>query len=613
MELKFNPDKPEYEFIQTLDAANKAFDALEKEPIIGLDVESTGFDPYTDKLLLVQIGTASKSYIFDARKVDLKEMPRFKEFIENPKILKLMHNGKFDYGFIKLQTGAEIANIFDTMLSESILTAGLQAKPASLKELSFKYLDLNIEKEIRKTFAGFAGAMTKEQLDYSALDTLLMFPVFEAQLDKLKKENLINIAKLEFSVTRVVAEMELKGILINSKKWKEIIADLRIKRDKFEQDFYEAIRPLYKINQNDLFGKASDPINMNSNVQLLELFNNKLGLNLPSTGDAILETAQHPVARILRDYRGYEKLISAFGEGLLDKINKVTGRIHPNFLQLGAATGRFSCQNPNLQQIPRNSDEVPFRTCFMPAPGYKLVVADYSSMEMRILANESGDVKMIKALKDGLDIHSYTASLMFDKPYTPDFKKLYPQLRQIAKPIGFGLMYGMGPMGLAGRIGSEIKQEVTKEQGTEYMNKYFKSYPSVQRYLDKLAREAVEKGYSPTPAGRKRWYTKPDPSDPDYKKKISNIERQAKNHPIQGTNADVTKYAMVFIQEKLNETGVDGNVILTVHDEIVCEVREDQAEDWSKIHDEQMKRAGELLIKRVPTETSVFVGDVWEH
>ena len=330
-------------------------------------------------------------------------------------------------------------------------------------------------------------------------------------------------------------------------------------------------------------------------------------MDVPSTGDEILATLDHPIAKMLRDYRGYEKLISAFGETLLAKVNKVTGRLHPDFIQLGAATGRFACANPNLQQIPGNSEEAPFRSCFTPAPGYKLVVTDYSSMEMRVLADQSGDEQFIKALKEGLDVHSFTAALMFGKEYSKDFKKLYPDLRQAAKVINFGLMYGMGPGSLARQIG------VTPEVGKQYLEKYFESYPSVRNFLDRMAQSAVRKGWSMTPAGRKRWYTIPDKSDPEYKRKISQIQREAKNHPIQGTNADITKYALVFLQDRLKREGVDGFVTHTVHDEVVCEVRADQAEDWAKIQQYEMVRAGELILKKVPVVSDPFVGDVWEH
>jgi DNA polymerase I len=607
MELRFDPDNPQYEYITSPDHANKVIEELKKEKIVGVDIESTGLDPYTSTLLLVQIGTAEKSYIFDARILSLKELPQYKELLEDTKVLKLMHNGKFDYSHIKHHTGAAVNNIFDTMLTESILYAGVNGKPSSLKALSMKYLELDIEKDVRKTFYNMTGKITEEQLKYSALDTLILFPIFEQQMEKLKNEKLINIAKLEFAVTRVVAEMELRGVHIEVEMWKEIIKNLQKKRDLYAQQFQELIRPYYSTSQSDLFGNISDSININSQVQLMDLFNNKLKQNIPSTGDGILATLDHPVAKVLRDYRGYEKLISAFGDTLLAKVNKVTGRLHPDFLQLGAATGRFACANPNLQQIPRNSEEAPFRQCFTPAKGYKLVVTDYSSMEMRILADQSGDEKFIQALKDDLDVHSYTASLMFGKEYTPDFKKKYPDLRQAAKVIGFGLMYGMGPQSLARQI------NVTPEEGKEYLEKYFKSYPSVRKYLEKTANNAVTRGWSVTPAGRKRWYTMPESSDPEYKKKIGQIQREAKNHPIQGTNADVTKYALVFLHDRLKKEGVDGYVTHTVHDEVVCEVRDDQAEGWALIQQEEMVRAGELILKKVPVKSDPFVGDVWEH
>ncbi len=612
MELKFSFGDPKYERITNMDQLISAVEELERHQMLGVDIEATGLDPYTDRLLLLQIGTDETSYIFDAQVMPLYGVRPLIELLENPKILKIMHNGKFDYGFIKTQVGAKVNNIFDTMLAEGVLTAGLK-RPQSLAALSEQYLETRLDKTTRKSFEELKTQITESQLKYSALDTLVLFPIFEAQYKKLQEERLINIAKLEFAVTPVVAEMELYGIYIDTQKWREIISALRKKHADYLNQFQEAIRPYYQSTQIDLFGNSSEVINTDSNAQLLDLFNNKLHLGISSTGDDILQSLNHPVAKILRDYRAYAKLISAFGDNLLSKVNKKTGRLHPDFMQLGAATGRFACSNPNLQQIPRNSEEAPFRQCFKPAEGFKLVVTDYSAMEMRILADLSGDEKMINALKDNLDIHSYTASLMFGKEYTPDFKKKYPELRQIAKPIGFGLMYGMGPIGLAKRLEPELGREVSKEEGADYMNKYFAAYPSVRTFLERTANEAVLRGWSTTPAGRKRWYKKPDPTDPDYKKRIAQIQREAKNHPIQGTNADVIKYALVFINERMKKEGVEGAITHTVHDEVVTEVRSDQAEQWAKCQQEEMVRAGELLIKKVPVVSDPVVSDVWEH
>jgi len=609
MELKFDLNNPKYFYAAAPGDVLKALEELKKEEVVGVDIESTDLDPYTSKLLMIQVSSPQICYIFDSRELKLGEIPEFKNFLENNSTIKLFHNGKFDYKQIKVNTGIEVANLFDTMLTEAVLNAGIGKPYYSLKELALKYLNFDMQKDIRKSFITMSSKakLTEDQLKYAALDALIMFPIFEQQLQKLKKENLVNIAKLEFLTTRVVGDMELAGVHIDVEKWKGIIKDLSEKRDVLAKRFQEEIRPLFKSSTLDLFGNLGDSINMNSQVQLMDLLNNKLKLNLPSTGEALLEMIDHPVVKILREYRGYEKLVSAFGDNLISKINAKTKRIHPEFNQLGAATGRFSCNNPNFQQIPRNSAEAPFRTCFTPQPGYKLVTSDYSSMEMRILADLSGDAAFIKALKDGLDVHSYTASLMFNLPYTDDFKKKYPEKRQAAKTIGFGLMYGMGPSSLARQIG------VTPEEGKNYLDRYFASYPSIKSFLEKTGKDAVRNGWSSTPAGRKRWYTMPQSSDPEYKKIIGGIERQAKNHPIQGTNADAVKYALVYLRERLKKEKIDGSLILTVHDEIVSEIRDDQAEDWSKVQADEMCRAAALFIKKVPVVAEPSVGDVWEH
>jgi len=616
MPLKFDLQNPPLEYVTSMDRAVEVLQLLQNERVLSVDTETSSLDPYTGHMFIVQIATDSISYIFDVRKIDLKKLPLFKEILEDRSKMKILQNGSFDYKFIKQHFDVSMDNVYDVMLTDMILFAGVGGYRFRLDAIVSRWLpDVRIEKDLQTSFADQPKNMriSPEQLRYGAIDTLILFPVFEQQLKKLQQENLMNIAKLEFAVLRVVAEIELKGIYIDKEKWQNIIKQLKTKRDDVLQKFQAEIRPYYGYSKTDLFGNEADSINVNSQMQLMDLFNNRLKLNVPSTGDAILTDIKHPIAEILRNYRGYEKLISAFGESLLAKINPITGRIHPHLIQLGAATGRFACQDPNLQQIPRNTEDAPFRECFVPQPGNKLVVSDYSSFEMRILADLSGDEKMIMALRDGLDIHSYTAALMFGKEYSKDFKKLYPELRQMAKPIGFGLMYGMGAVGLMTRIKAETGKEITQEESQDLINRYFAAYPSVKAFLDLQAKNAVRDGFSTTPAGRKRWYTKPAANDPDFRKKNSNIERQAKNHPIQGTNADAIKYALVFVQEEFKKRQVDGGIILTVHDEIVCEVKEDQAEEFAPVLQGEMIRAGELFLKKVPVVSDPFVGNVWEH
>lgn len=608
MEFKFDPENPKYEYITDISHYQRIIKELEGVNVLSIDTETTGFDPHTCKMLLFQISVPDKSYIIDARALNVGELPEIKEILEDQKKIKILQNAKFDYKFIKKHTGIEMYNIFDTLLAEGVLTAGLSGGRASLKELTKNYLGLDMDKNIRKSFVGLKDInFSEDQLKYAAIDTFVLFPIFDAQIPKLKMQGVVDTAKTEFAVTKVIGEMELRGVYINKPKWKEIIHNLSKKRDELTQEFYDKISGYYEYNAIDLFGNTAPPININSQPQLLELFNKKVGLNLPSTGDPILETVNHPLVKLLREYRGYEKLISAFGDSLLDKINPVTHRIHPEFNQMGAATGRFSCNNPNLQQIPRNQEEAPFRECFNPGEGYKFVISDYSSMEMRILADLSGDEKFINAIKNGYDLHSYTAALMFGLEYSDDFKKKHGDLRQAAKAINFGLMYGMGP----GRLAAQIN--VTPELGKEYMEKYFSSYPSVRTFLKRVADEAVKKGYSTTPGGRKRWYKMPDRNDPDYKKLIGSIERQAKNHPIQGTNADAMKFALVSLYERIKREKIDAYILLTVHDEIVTECNAEFADTFKDILSEEMVKAAEVFVKKVPIASDPFVGDVWEH
>lgn len=595
MKLKFDPDKPKFELVETTDRLKEILEnELKDKDMIAVDVEGTHLDPYRNKLILAQISTDKEAFILNAQKVDLTLL---KNLFENKKPLKLLQNGKFDYENFKISTGIEIINIYDTMLAERILTAG-DKRDVSLEALARKYLDISLDKSIRETF-GKTPSTTPEQLKYAALDVLVLFPIFQVQYSKLKEENLIRTAKLEFATIPVVVEMELRGVRIDTKKWRENIAEMVRKRDEMAKKIQMEFRPFYKNSQFDLFGNQVEVVNLNSPAQVIEAFK-KMGVDLPSTGEAILKAANHPVAKLLLEYRGYEKIITAFGENLLSKINPKTGRLHPDFIQIGADTGRFACSSPNLQQIPTDST---FRSCFIPAEGYKFVVADYSQIELRVMAELSEDPEFMKAYKEDEDLHTVTASQMYGVPVD----KVDKRKRRAAKDINFGLMYGRGAASLASQL------EVSVDEAKRLLNSYFQTYKKVKSWIDKVGRMAIQQGYSETLGGRKRWYKRPDPADPNYNRLIANIERQGKNTPIQGTSADMTKYALCFIFERIKKEKLDAYLILTVHDEILVEARTDQAERIKKIMIEEMVRAGNLLLKKVPVKVDGVVSDVWEH
>ncbi|MEX2053832.1 MAG: DNA polymerase [Patescibacteria group bacterium] len=599
-ELQLHPplaEKSSYELVEDQARLNEIAKELEKAPIISLDSEANSLDPHQAKLLLFQLAVPGQAYLFDARHLDLRP---FQTVLGDEKILKLAQNAKFDYGMLKELAGVEIVNLFDTMLAERVLTCGLtKLGDLSLKALARKYLELELAKEVRETFEHHLRDFTKKQLDYSATDVLVLFPIYEAQKAQLQKENLAKIASLEFRLVPVVAEMELRGFLIDVERWRQVISEYRRKAKEIDQKVQEELRPYSKSTQKDLFGNHANVVNLNSPSQILEAFR-RVGLDLPSTGEEILARYNHPLAKLLLEYRESEKIISAFGDNLLEKINPKTGRIHPDYMQIGADTGRFACSNPNLQQIPTDSM---FRSCFIASPGHKLVIADYSQIELRIMAELSEDPVFMKAFKDDVDLHTLTASQMFGIPQDQVTK----ERRFQAKSINFGLMYGRGARSLAVQLG------VGEEEAKRLLDKYFRQYHRVKAWLDGVARDSVRRGYSTTLGGRKRYYERIDPEDPNYDRQISYIERQGKNTPIQGASADMTKAALVYIREKIRQNGLSSIPIHTIHDEVVVEAREAEAKQTAKIVQEEMERAGRELLKKVPVKAEVVISDVWEH
>lgn len=589
----------QYQLITTNQELERIVPELEREQTLGLDTEGNKLDPLTAKLFLLQIATKDKAFVIDCQKVDLTPL---KPVLEAERPLKIAQNAKFDYSLLKAQAGITLGSVFDTMLAERVITCGI-SRETSLRALADKYLGLKLDKTIRDSFAdptnpALHGKFTKEQLDYAARDALILHDIFKKQFALLQEEELIDTAKLEFQVVPVVGDMELRGSLIDQKRWRSHIAELLGKRDNINREIQTDLRHLTDFSQVDLFGNETDSINLDSPLQLLEAFK-KLGVELPNTSEATLSKIDHPLAKKLLEYRGYEKMITSFGESILEKIHPLDNRLHPDFLQLGADTGRFACNNPNLQQIPAESG---FRSCFIASSGYKLITADYSQIELRIMAEVSQDPAFLEAFNKDIDLHTLTASQMFRIP----IESVDKEKRFQAKSINFGLMYGRGPASLGLQIG------LSMEESRKLLDVYFATYKKVKRWLDDVGRDVVRHGFARTLAGRKRLFSLPEKTDPDYQKLIGSIERAGKNMPIQGTSADITKYALVYIAKKIKEENLDAFLIHTVHDEIVTEAREDIAEDVAKMVEDQMIAAGQKLLKSVPVKVDVNISDVWE-
>lgn len=591
--------KKDYELITESSRLEELVQDLESAKTISLDTETTHFDPYRAKLLLLQIAYGDKVIVIDCTKVKLDSI---KHILEAPRPLKIVQNSKFDYQMLKVRAGITLTGIYDTMLAERLLTNGL-SREISLKTIAKKYLGMTLDKTVRESFAdpksmSVYGKFTKEQLEYAARDAQILYQIFEMQLKKLQEEELMEVARLEFALVPVIGDMEIKGTLIDQDKWRAHIRQLQISRDEINKSIQEDLKPLSRHIQADLFGGEDDVINLDSPLQLLGAFK-KLGVEIPSTGESVLSQTDHPLAKKILEYRGFEKMITAFGESLLEKINPVTGRLHPDFLQLGADTGRFACNNPNLQQIPQDSA---FRSCFIATPGYKMITADYSQIELRILAEYSGDPTFLKAFAEDIDLHSLTASQIYKTP----LESVDKRMRQAAKTINFGLMYGQGPNSLAAQI------KVSVEEAKSLLDRYFKTYQGVKRWLDQTGRDAMKFGFSKTLGGRKRWYELPNRDDQEFQRLAGSIERQGKNTPIQGTSADITKYALIYVAERFKKEGWDAYIISTVHDEIVAEAKDDIAEEVALAMNEEMVRAAKKLLLKVAVKVDVHISDCWE-
>ena len=602
---------PKYEYVITTTRAAEIAPILNEYKTLAIDTETTGLDPFLSEIILLQIGTVDgKAYVFDARTVDISVL---RASLENPDIIKLLANAKFDYQMLRIAkngAGIELNNIYDAMLAEEVLTAGLEYS-ASLASMCAKYVGVPLDKTIRNEFedftrndtATFKAPFTSEQLEYAAVDVYIMHTIFESQLRALEKENLLDTAKLEFDVCIPIAEMELHGVYIDPNKWVSILEEVEIERKAKEKVLHSLAEPYSE--QQGLFGASST--NFSSPAQMVKLFK-RMGVDVRGeevfdTNSSTLETINHPFARELLEYRGYDKVIKAFGQKLLQRINPKTKRLHPSFRQI-IRTGRMSCSGPNLQQIPAKGSGpgTKIRECFVAPAGYKLLVADYSQCELRILAELSQDPVMMNAYIKGIDLHTDTASRIWGIP----FDKVPKAQRSIAKTINFLLVYGGGPSTLAARAA------ISEDEAEALINVYFSIYKGVKAYLANSGKAALLNRYSKTILGRKRFFSIPTQDNPEFKRIRSSVEREGKNQPIQGTNADITKRAMYYIHRDIKRNNLKSHILFPVHDEILIESPEVEVEQVALIQKNCMEAAFADFVKSIPNKVDVMVCDYWK-
>lgn len=422
--------KPNYEYINNSEDVGRALEEILKYDTIEVDTETTGFDPYTKKIVLVQIGIPNKSFVFDPRcatEHSSVHIDQLEPVLNNKNILKLLQNAVFDMKMLKVHAGYYLENIYDTMLVEQLFNLGISVRGASLADLVQKYLGLVMIKEPAGTFQDYGQKFKPYQLEYAAGDVAILSLIRDLQAPRIKSEGFENVCRLEFEFTKPICEMELNGITLDVEKWRLMMQGI----DEERVETLHVIQEMLTKNhgQNVMFGVPV--INLDSPKQLLTALNG-YGLSLEGTSEAVLKKYKDvPVIASLLSYRKQNKLISTYGESLIEKINPVTGRLHTKFRQM-IATGRLSSSSPNLQNIPKKQK---FRSCFIAKPGYSLITADMDSAELKILGNLSEDPVFVECFSKGIDLHSRSASEVFKVPFDEVDKKM----RDSCKALTFGL------------------------------------------------------------------------------------------------------------------------------------------------------------------------------
>lgn len=565
---------------------------VERAPFLAFDTETTGLDPHTDRVLLLQVGTAERQVLIDAERAGRAAAAR----IFSGDRLIVLHHAKFDLKMLRgMGFVVSEANVMDTMLCEQLLMNGrrhdLPQGGIGLAVLAERYAGMDLDKSVREGFLGARSleALGPAELRYAQRDVEATFKVFERQLARLASDGLLRVAALEGAAASAFADMEWHGMPIDAEAWRALLATA----DDAKAAARQALdREFDRVLTRDLFGHTD--INYESDQEVLAALA-KLGLPIESTRREQLLASGHPAAAALVRYREHQKLVSTYGASFLEHVHPKTGRLHSSFKSIGAITGRSASSEPNLQNIPAGSE---FRACFRAPPGRVLITADYSAAELRILAEMSRDPVFVQTFREGGDLHAIVASQVFRKPVS---KTENPELRARAKAINFGLAYGMGAPGLAQQIGASTRE------AEDLLERYFRAFPAIRGHLEDAARRALDQGYAETLAGRKFWFSDMERKGADPGSKI----RVAKNMPIQGTNADMTKLAMGRIHQALWAEGLDAFLVNMVHDELVLEASHEDAERAKALVVREMVRAGEAFIRAVPVEVEAKVADAW--
>lgn len=596
--LKNTPHQ--YKLIENQREAIEICDFFRTNKILSLDTETTSANPMEAELVGLSFSVKEKEAFYVPisanREEALQIVNIFKPLYEDPEIVKVGQNIKYDYEVLR-GYGVDIQGpMFDTMLAHYLIQPELHHNMDYMAETLLNYQTIHIEELIGPKGKGqknMRDLAPEKVYEYAAEDadiTLRLKNVLEPRLKELGVESLFY--DIEMPLVRVLADMELTGVCLDTESLKETERAFVERMNQYEQHAYLLAGEKFNISSPKQVGDI-----LFEKMKIVEKpKKTKTGQYVTSEEVLLQLRDKAPIVDDILNYRGMKKLLGTYVEALPKLINSRTGHIHTSFNQAVTATGRLSSSDPNLQNIPvRDDDGREIRRCFVPEPGCKWFSADYSQIELRIMAHLSGDENMIEAFREGQDIHRATAAKIWKKP----LDEVTDSQRKSAKQANFGIIYGITTYGLAQRMG------IDNSEARQLIDDYFETFPKVREYMEQSKETARKQGYAETLFGRRRYL-------PDINSKNGTVrgfaERNAINAPIQGSEADIIKLAMIRIHRRFKEEGIRSKMTLQVHDELNFSVYPDEAEQVERIVIEEMQNAYSLS---VPLTADAGWGSNW--
>ncbi len=612
-------------------------DGLENK-VLAVDLETSGLDYINDKALLIAIGDGVDEYVINAVDTDLEPI---KYFMQSSDYLKILHNSAFDYKFLR-SNNITMFNTYDTMLAEQVLTNGKNIKSYSLAAVTYYYTQKERDKSIRQSFIGKTDSIFSEgEVEYACDDVADLLIIREKQLERASQFELENVISLENSSTLAFADIEFNGINLDKKAWLALYQESMIKAIEQATKLDQVVLNTpelaqFKANyQLDFFIPEDDirkvDVNWGSPKQVLDVLQ-ELFPALPNTKEEEVSKYIHPITEALLIYKGLVKRTGTYGEDFLKHLYE-DGHVRTNFTRI-LATGRVASSGPNMQQIPADNR---YRNCFIPSKeDYVIVSADYSSQELALIAYESQDPAWLGALSRGEDLHSTCAELVYgdewksaadsDCAFYAEVErshgdvivevaakakcncKGHKRMRTNVKTVNFGLAYGMSAQKLSER------NKISLLEAEALILRYFEIFPSIKGYLEFNGNYAKNNGMIRTmpPFNRIRFFHGWAGEFHTEKGLMAQIERRGKNTRIQGSGADMVKYAMIQVRNFIWENKLPVNVIMQVHDQIDTECHKDYAEKWKSQMEHLMNEAAKIIVKNGLLKVEGEISPVWK-